>query len=127
MTQQNSLDARFQHYILERARRLGKKFGPNYAKDKVSRLRRLATVVSAQELSKMKDLAAFSNLGEQIRTQFPDFEKSGKVYHPSYDYLRVLRLVFEMNTDQPAPLYTAYRTYPKYRARSKRKRSIKHG
>lgn len=127
MTQQHSLDAQFQQHLLERARRLGKKYGPHYTKDKVSRLRRLATVIPVRELSKMLDLAAFLKLGEQIRTQFPDFEKSGKVYHPAYDYLRVLRLVFEMNTGQAAPLYTAYRTYPKYRARSKRKRQIKHG
>jgi hypothetical protein len=116
MIVRTKIEKKFAEYLRLKSERLGVDYGPYYIKDKLSRLRTLMKVVSEQELEGIS-LASFVLLVERIKRSQEASDVFGKGYRAEGDYLRVLRLIFEMKTRKQAPRYTHYgnRRNKKYR------------
>jgi hypothetical protein len=84
-------------------------FGNRYIKDKLSRLRRLLTFVDAKTLCNINE-KNFLDVCDEIIEGFPQKypTKSGSPLPKYGDYLVIVRQIYEMNTNNPAPRYAHY-------------------
>ncbi len=104
----NKLLQQYEQYVRTLRKNDGSEYGPAYAKDKLSRLRRILDTLGT---------GAVANVGEHNFFKLCDaliYEFNKKKYitqsnRRKYgDYLVVVRQLYEMNTGQPAPRYVYY-------------------
>lgn len=106
---EDELLLRFRKHMERKRKANGDCFGPSYVKDKVSRLKRLLSVVDVAELSDL-DESAFVEITERLAKRFTvvKVDDKGNHYSQVNDYIVALRYVYEMETKKKAPRYILY-------------------
>lgn len=106
---EDELLSRYRKHMERRRKANDDSYGPSYVKDKVSRLKRLLSVVDVAELSEL-DESTFVGMTERLAKQFTvvKVDKKGNYYSQVNDYIVVLRYLYEMQTKKKAPRYVLY-------------------
>ena len=92
----DDLEKKFVKFLSRRKKSDGELYAPTYAKDKVSRLRKLFQILPLEKLTNIND-SNFFEISEVVMRKFNQPIANNIYQHQYKDYLVVIRLLYEMN------------------------------
>jgi hypothetical protein len=109
MMNTEELIARYSSYVKSLRRADGENYGSAYAKDKVSRLRKIISIVGIRSAASVSSKNFFKICDLLISDFQANASAEKKSKNSGYgDYLVVVRQLYEMNTGMTAPRYKYY-------------------
>ena len=99
----------FREFLLKQRNVDGQAYSPKYISDKLSRLKKLLTVISVKSINNI-DEKSFIKLFDKLMVEFDGVypEKGSRHYHKYNDLLVILRQLYLMKTKKKAPLFIHY-------------------